>query len=380
MAPGKRPKNLYQFHYRSQLPNTETRSEKKARLTCQKRTKAEIGDSIRRQINRRDTQDQNDQESTNPDNPDTETHAQESLGFNENSLWEDTGEYMNDEDSNSLARIRSLHEEFIQKQKHQHWKDVMDSMFPVYLHLKNQTADWTLPCALDNFSSLLCKCTPDKYKIREVDLIDLMVLLLANGYLSCTPIVPQTAFSIQLLNFYDLLWNFCNTHATPFCKVLQSWNESISIRLLAKNSKRPRDLRRNFVASIDAYRTLKSMQRKIIQTATSITKQEVLAQRSCPACFGVAVPIDNPIHPETQSTQDFDTNKVFICLDGNFQHRHHERASKNYLELENEPLFVTPEEIALSNLEIREGELAKRVSQKAIAAHNNTKLLTIVEM
>ncbi|KAA1101069.1 hypothetical protein PGT21_006011 [Puccinia graminis f. sp. tritici] len=365
MAPGKRPKNLYQFHYRSQLPNTETRSEKKARLACQKRTKAEIGDSIRRQINRRDTQDQNDQESTNPDNPDTETHAQESLGFNENSLWEDTGEYMNDEDSNSLARIRSLHEEFIQKQKHQHWKDVMDSMFPVYLHLKNQTADWTLPCALDNFSSLLCKCTPDRYKIREVDLIDLMVLLLANGYLSCTPIAPQTAFSIRLLNFYDLLWNVCNTHATPFCKVLQTWNEAISVRLFAKNSKRPRDLRRNLVGSIDAYRTLKSMQRNLVQTVTSITKQEVLAQQSCPACFGVALPNDPTFNPDSHSTQPSDTNKIFICLDGNFQHRHHERASKNYLGLENEPLFVTPEEIALSNVEIREGEIAKRVSQKA---------------
>ncbi|KAA1091314.1 hypothetical protein PGT21_031113 [Puccinia graminis f. sp. tritici] len=327
MAPGKRPKNLYQFHYRSQLPNTETRSEKKARLAYQ-----------------------NDQEPTNPDNPNTETHAQELLGFNENSLWEDTGKYMNDEDSNSLARIRSLHEEFIQKRKHQHWKDVMDSMFPVYLHLKNQTADWTLPCALDNFSSLLCKCTPDRYKICEVDLIDLMgqkrekfrfcpctpdpVLLLANRYLLCTPIVPQTAFSIRLLNFYDLLWNVCNTHATPFCKVLQTWNEAISVRLFAKNSKRPRDLRRNLVGSINAYQTLKSMQRNLVQTVT-------------------------------HSTQPSDTNKIFICLDGNFQHRHHERASKNYLGLKNEPLFVTHEEIALSNVEIREGEIAKRVSQKA---------------
>ncbi|OAV94301.1 hypothetical protein PTTG_27036 [Puccinia triticina 1-1 BBBD Race 1] len=187
---------------------------------------------------------------------------------------------------------------------------------------------------------VFCSCTPDP------------VRLLANGYLSSTPIFPQTAFSVRLLNFYNLLWNFCNVHTTSFCKTLQRWNESISMKLSVKTSSKPRELRRNLAASIDVYRNLKSMQRNLVHTVTSTNKQDILAQRSCPACFGVTLPSS-------------DTNKVFICLNGNFQHRHHKRASKNYVEIKNQTFFIPPEDIETSNVEIREAEIAKRVSQKA---------------
>jgi hypothetical protein len=208
------------------------------------------------------------------------------------------------------------------------------------------------------------------------------------------------------------------------------------------------------------------MQRNFIQTITSNNRQDILAQRSCPACFGVSHPVqiprpssgcnnqtnptnstspvqpldstnqtepspDNtntsdpsnsasnstnpaqpldstdptqppnstntskqaenrtrndtikttpplsntdinrktqtPDRPDNQNTQPTDDkNKVFICLDGNFQHRHHERASKNYLELETQPLFIHPEELQTSNSEILQGELDKRASKKAV--------------
>jgi hypothetical protein len=39
------------------------------------------------------------------------------LGFEDPLLWEDSGEIMNQEDSDSLARLRALHEKLIQKQR-----------------------------------------------------------------------------------------------------------------------------------------------------------------------------------------------------------------------------------------------------------------------
>jgi hypothetical protein len=101
------------------------------------------------------------------------------------------------------------------------------------------------------------------------------------------------------------------------------------------------------------------MQRNLIQNVTSTTRQDVLAQRSCLACFGVSLPPNNPMAAP-------DDNKVFVCLNGNFQHRHHERASKNYIEVESQPLFIQPEDLEASNCEIREAEIAQRVSQKAV--------------
>ena len=125
------------------------------------------------------------------------------------------------------------------------------------------------------------------------------------------------------------------------------------------------------------YRNLKSMQQNLVHTATSINKQDILAQQSCPACFGVTPPVNSLANPEGNPAQSSNNNennpiqssknnKVFVSLDGNFQHRLHERASKNYVEIKTPTLFVPPEDIEVCNVEIREAKIAKRVSQKAV--------------
>ncbi|KAA1079038.1 hypothetical protein PGTUg99_006606 [Puccinia graminis f. sp. tritici] len=264
-----RQKNLYKFHYGCQLFPTETRTQKKLRLACQSRTQAETRPTLRRNLNRRSQDDEAAEEPT-PSHPVTGTDENDGLGFDEDpSLWEDTEEILNEEDKASWARLRSLHQEIIQQQRHQNWKDVMACMFPAYLHFKKLTANWTIASPFLNLSNEVCQCPDEVYKEREVDLIDLMgqsrskfafcpctpdpVHLLASGYIASTPVLPQTAFSVRLLNFYDLLWNICNAHTTPFAKVLQRWNESLTTRLNARNSTRPRELRRNLVAAIDVY-------------------------------------------------------------------------------------------------------------------------------
>ncbi|OAV87593.1 hypothetical protein PTTG_06704 [Puccinia triticina 1-1 BBBD Race 1] len=303
MPPRKTRNDFYKFHYRSQLPVTKTQLQRKARLNSLKRIKAEVCNRPSRNNHGANNQDQKIEESEATYYPGPETGEHNPLGFSENAPWEDTGEIMNEEDAASLARIRSLHQQLIQQQKHHQHKprdvDLVDSM------------------GQKRAKFVFCSCTADP------------VRLLASGYLSLIPVFPQTAFSVRLLNFYDLLWNFCNVHTSSFCKALQRWNESMSMRLSVKTSNRPRVLRRNLVASIDVYRNLKSMQQNLVQT------QDILAQRSCPTCFGSYNNHNNG------SSQSSDNNKVFVCLDGSFQHRHHERASKNYVQIKNHPLFLT---------------------------------------
>jgi hypothetical protein len=169
MAP---KKDLYKFHYGSQLPITESRSQKAARLRFEKRTAAEVGRHLRESRNRERAPDERREDSqitfeTEPAN------NSDQIGFNDSSIWEDT-EIMNDEDASTLARIRSLHEELIQQQKNKNWKDLLGVLFPVYLHLKKITGNWTLPCHFQNFSPLVCSCTAEMYTSREMDLVDLM--------------------------------------------------------------------------------------------------------------------------------------------------------------------------------------------------------------
>jgi hypothetical protein len=166
--------DLYKFHYRKQLPVTETRLQRKARLDCVKTTEAEVGNRAR--LNQRNIQHQDKDESLPAlsTNPDPATDERDTLGFNEGNPWEDVEDFMNEEDAISLARIRSLNQQRIQQQKNRNWIDVMEALFPVYLYLKKRTSNWTLSCALEDFSSLVCNCSPNNYKIRQVDLVDLM--------------------------------------------------------------------------------------------------------------------------------------------------------------------------------------------------------------
>jgi hypothetical protein len=168
--------NLYKFHYGHQLPSTESRSQKTIRLAFEKRTAAEIGQRLKRTINRN----RQHQQSNLTQSPATNDHntqpddLENQLGFNGTSLWEDYEHVLNDEDEASRARMRLLHQELLQQQKDRNWKDILDALFPTYLHMKKLTANWTLPCAFDNFSAQVCNCSPDKYKSREIDLVDLM--------------------------------------------------------------------------------------------------------------------------------------------------------------------------------------------------------------
>ncbi|KAA1077294.1 hypothetical protein PGT21_002184 [Puccinia graminis f. sp. tritici] len=157
MAPKQsRPRNLYQFHYGSQLFSTETCSERQLRLAFQTRTRAETERSIRRNQNPRNGDNRAQDRPPADSHPKTGTDLPDQLGFDEGpSLWEDTEEIMNEEDEASRARLRSLHQEMIQQQRHRNWNNIMAWLFPSYLHFKKLTSDWTLPAWNDNLSAEL---------------------------------------------------------------------------------------------------------------------------------------------------------------------------------------------------------------------------------
>jgi hypothetical protein len=78
-----------------------------------------------------------------------------------------------------------------------------------------------------------------------------------------------------------------------------------------------------------------------------LSRQKILAKDSCPACFGPA--------PQAEA------QPLIICLGGNFQHRHHFAASKNYLDLVTPNKFIHPDKIQQMNNTILEKEATYRV-------------------
>ncbi|EFP86300.2 uncharacterized protein PGTG_12256 [Puccinia graminis f. sp. tritici CRL 75-36-700-3] len=367
-----KPTGLYKFHRGSRLPKLETRSQKAHRKKCQERTAAEVSNKSTTSFPVPASQPIPDPSPPSPGNYDDPNDQVDTM--QDDNVWNDIPDELRPEDVESLKQIRSHHRALIEQQKLRNWNDLMESMFPAYLHLKKKTQNWTNSDFFKDLSKDLCKCQSHQMKSREVDLIDLIgqkrvkmpfctcipdpIHFLAHGYLPSTPLFPQTGFSLRLLNFYDLLWNICNANLTSFSEVLRRWNESMSVRLCIKETKKPRDLRRCLSGSVDAYRHLKRLEQDLIHTATSLTPQDVLAQRSCPACFGTSAPALDESQPK-------DTNQIFICLDGNFQHRHHEKASKNHLPLHTPHLFISPEEIKATDDEILTHEQAQKKTQKA---------------
>jgi hypothetical protein len=156
-----------------------------------------------------------------------------------------------------------------------------------------------------------------------------------------------------------------------------------------------RDLRTNFAAAIDVYRLLGDRTNNVIKDTLHLTKQQSLALDSCPACFGSpssenftqnsanqnpatlpsSAPQNHPMPPNTdspnqnepttsnQATQNQQPPQppLVICLDGNFQHRHHFAGSRNYTELITPNKFIKPCSINEMNDYIKNQEEMHRV-------------------
>ncbi|KAA1132381.1 hypothetical protein PGTUg99_004211 [Puccinia graminis f. sp. tritici] len=253
---------------------------------------------------------------------------------------------------------------------------VLRLLHPIYIALKHKTQNWAGPEAANSFVN--CRCLPHTLTKRYVDLVDIIgqhrvklsfcrctpdaVRLMQQGYLAGSPMQPQTAFSMRLMIFHNDLWNHCHVGTMPFTLALQDWLEPRTGRLFAKNSKnfpsvQARDLRKPFSAAIDMYRELNDMSHNMIMSSLQLTEQQQLASVSCPACFGPQPPNANQYPTATRDS-------LILCLDGNFQHRHHSKASRDET-IRAHRFFLQQNEVENMKAEIRLKELEHKPPAQA---------------
>ncbi|PLW50273.1 hypothetical protein PCASD_01704 [Puccinia coronata f. sp. avenae] len=193
-------------------------------------------------------------------------------------------------------------------------RSLNETLHPTYMALKYRTQNWTGPEAEQSFVN--CTCLADTITTHTAN----TDVKWHSGYLAGSPVQPQTAFSMRLMIFHNDLWNHCHVGAMPFTEVLREWLEPRSERLCVKNKAHARDLHKPFSVAVDLFRRLNDMTDSLVMAALKLNEKEKLAMLACPACFGPQ-PHNSDQYPEKTR------NRLIICLDGNFQHRHHTKAS-----------------------------------------------------
>jgi hypothetical protein len=118
-------------------------------------------------------------------------------------------------------------------------------------------------------------------------------------------------------------------------------------------------MRRPFSAAVDLFRLMETKTNDLIYSVLKLEGQQILASESCPACFG-------PSPPNSADYPESTRNKLIICLDGNFQHRHHAKASRNYEQLRTPRVFIPQDEVDRVNVFIREKEKLNKPKDKVL--------------
>ncbi|EFP79302.2 uncharacterized protein PGTG_05623 [Puccinia graminis f. sp. tritici CRL 75-36-700-3] len=203
-------------------------------------------------------------------------------------------------------------ERWRQEAKEVNWNTVLEPLHAYYMDLKARTKNWTDRANSYN-DHTNCKCAPHLLTHRMVDLVDI------HG-------------------------------AQPFTLALNEWLEPRSERLHARGKKHARELRKPFSATVDLYRTLENRTDELVFKALRLDPQEILASENCPACFG-------PRPPNAEDYPSQTRDKLIVCLDGNFQHRHHTKASRDYRPIETPRIFLPPSDFANMKTTIRDKEI-----------------------
>ncbi|KAA1117187.1 hypothetical protein PGTUg99_036846 [Puccinia graminis f. sp. tritici] len=310
---------------------------------------------------------------------------------NQESEWEDEGPDSSDEDHEDHTRwvtldkfedqeegidptIPSAKEEYQRLAKEYNWNRLLKELHTWYVTLKLHTKNWSGPNSYEEHKSDSCRCSPRDQRSRPVDMVDIYaqrrrlilfckcthdaVRLLRQGYLAGSPIKPQTAFSLPLLIFHNSLWNNCHIGMLPFTVALTEFLEPRSERLCAKGKNHARDMRKPFSAAVDLFRLLQERSDDLMDSTLGLTEQDKLAGRSCPACFG----------PEPANSMDYPDsvrNRLIVCLDGNFQHRHHSKASRDYETLQTPSIFLPEGAVEMMTQEIRHMEVMNKTPKQA---------------
>ncbi|KAH9815796.1 hypothetical protein DFH28DRAFT_1082087 [Melampsora americana] len=203
-------------------------------------------------------------------------------------------------------------------------------MLPTFLRCRMETSNWGDEEKWK--ADLREPCTCAIRTERNVDLVDLTsrrrvkvsfckycdlsdpVRLLQMGYIASSPSQPRTAFSVRLLVHHHNQWVRYAVPTHAFCEGLDESLDSHNPVILTHKGN-PRDWRQPFTVSVDAFRALNNQIRELEYQKLQLTELGKLAA-NCPKCFGPPIGNTRPEEPQ-----------VLVCLDGNFQHKRHAKAS-----------------------------------------------------
>jgi hypothetical protein len=118
-----------------------------------------------------------------------------------------------------------------------------------------------------------------------------------------------------------------------------------------------RDMQKPYSAAVDLFQSLEEKTDNLIDSVLQLTNQQVLAGRTCPACFG----------PQPSNCDDYEAatrDWLIICLDGTFQHQHHSKASRDYKTLCTPHIFLPEGSTKSMTREIRQMEILKKPPKK----------------
>jgi hypothetical protein len=108
------------------------------------------------------------------------------------------------------------------------------------------------------------------------------------------------------------------------------------------------------VSAVLVYGELLERTDNLVKSALGLQGQRLLAHDCCPACFGPNLETGDRLNPKLK-------DRLIICLDGNFQHRHHKAASKNRTALMTPNLFVKPGDLEDMKQYIDELEVTHKI-------------------
>ncbi|KAH9811863.1 hypothetical protein DFH28DRAFT_1084730 [Melampsora americana] len=214
--------------------------------------------------------------------------------------------------------------------EHQHWKDIMQKVFIAFMKSSDRTSDWGDDLRWNhNFNDEEdCSCGPRSKRTRAIDTMDLIyrrkidfefcsctpdqVRLIRQGYLGGSPKDPETAFSLRL---------YCHSNIHPFSLMIDKFLDAHNPLITVPGTTEPRLWRKPLSAAVYCYRQILKMIEELEARALNLTPLERLAS-NCPRCFGPA-----GAHGIQKGPQ------YVVCVDGNFQQRCHESASKEIDEI-----------------------------------------------
>ncbi|KAH9809789.1 hypothetical protein DFH28DRAFT_904049 [Melampsora americana] len=205
------------------------------------------------------------------------------------------------------------------------WRDILQQVFIAFMQGSERTSNWgddTLWC--HNFNDdLECSCNGAQKKVRAVDTVDLIyrqkmniefcsclpdqVRLINLGYLGGTPKTPETAFSLRLLRFYHLSWQYCHSNIQPFSLMIDKYLDAFNPPILVPGTYEPRLWRKPLTGAVICYRQILKAMEELETRSLSLSPMEKLAA-NCPRCFGPAGTFGIQKGPQ-----------YIVCVDGNFQ-------------------------------------------------------------